>query len=377
MHKLAIRGIGCNFGESVAVQDFSLDISEGEFISLLGPSGCGKTTMLRMIAGFIPPTSGIIEMNGKILSSPSSCVPPERRGMSMIFQSYAIWPNMTVAENVGFGLKLRRLSAAEIARRTREILSVVQLAGLADRYPAELSGGQQQRVALARAIVIEPQVLLLDEPLSNLDANLRDEMRHEIRRIHDRFKMTTIYVTHDQAEAMVTSDRIVVMNKGRMEQTDRPYQLYNAPRTRFVASFIGRTNFIRATIRGGIADFGGFAMPAAGLPVAEGKPVGANALYSIRPQSIDVSRRERETADGLRQWLPARVVRRAYFGDYWDYTVALGGGMEISVSKEPREQYEADQNVWIGIDPREMSLIVDADDVAPGHAGAADAETKK
>jgi iron(III) transport system ATP-binding protein len=377
MHKLAIRGIGRNFGESVAVQDFSLDISEGEFISLLGPSGCGKTTMLRMIAGFIPPTSGIIEMNGKILSSPSSCVPPERRGMSMIFQSYAIWPNMTVAQNVGFGLKLRRLSAAEIARRTSEILGVVQLAGLADRYPAELSGGQQQRVALARAIVIEPQVLLLDEPLSNLDANLRDEMRHEIRRIHDQFKITTIYVTHDQAEAMVTSDRIVVMNKGRLEQVDRPYRLYNAPRTRFVASFIGRTNFIRATIRGGIADFGGFSMPVAGLPVADSEGVAASALYSIRPQCIDVARCELGTADGLRQWLPARVVRHAYFGDYWDYTVALGGGMEIVVSKEPREQYDVDQNVWIGIDPTQMSLIIDADDVVPDRSGTADAETRK
>jgi iron(III) transport system ATP-binding protein len=376
MHKLAIRSIGRTFGEAVAVEDFSLEISEGEFISLLGPSGCGKTTMLRMIAGFIPPTSGSIEMNGKILSSPSSCVPPERRGMSMIFQSYAIWPNMTVAENVGFGLKLRRLPAAEILRRTRDMLGVVQLAGLADRYPAELSGGQQQRVALARAIVIEPQVLLLDEPLSNLDANLRDEMRHEIRRIHDEFKMTTIYVTHDQAEAMVTSDRIVVMNKGRMEQADRPYQLYNAPRTRFVASFIGRTNFLRATIRGGVADFDGFTMPAADLPVVEGKPVGANALYSIRPQSIDVSRREREAKDGPRQWLPARVVHCAYFGDYWDYTMALGGGMEISVSKEPREQYDKDQNVWIGIDPRQMSLIVDADDVAPEMSGNAGVQTQ-
>ena len=376
MHNLSIRKVGRDFGEAVAVHDFSLDIAEGEFVSLLGPSGCGKTTMLRMIAGFIPPTSGTIEMNGQILSSPSNCVLPERRGMSMIFQSYAIWPNMTVAQNVGFGLKLRRLSAAEIARRTSEILGVVQLAGLADRYPAELSGGQQQRVALARAIVIEPQVLLLDEPLSNLDANLRDEMRHEIRRIHDQFKITTIYVTHDQAEAMVTSDRIVVMNKGRLEQVDRPYQLYNAPRTRFVASFIGRTNFIRATIRGGIADFGEFSMPVAGLPVAGGERAGERALYSIRPQCIDVSRRERGTADGPRQWLAARVVRRAYFGDYWDYTVVLGGGMEITVSKEPREQYEVDENVWIGIDPTQMSLIFDADDVAPDRSKAA-AETRK
>src|SRR5215470_6873532 len=230
MSKLVLKNVGRRYGAVEAVADFSLELAPGEFVSLLGPSGCGKTTTLRMIAGFVPPSDGTIEMDGEVISSPSGVVPPEKRRMSMIFQSYAIWPNMTVGENVGFGLQVRKLPRAEIERRVTEILDVVQMRGLKDRYPAELSGGQQQRVALARAIVVEPEVLLLDEPLSNLDANLREEMRFEIRRLHDEFKITTVYVTHDQAEAMVTCDRIVVMNKGRIEQIDAPQSLYARPK---------------------------------------------------------------------------------------------------------------------------------------------------
>ena len=182
-----------------------------------------------MLAGFVDPTAGTIAVDGRILSQPTGSVPPEKRNMSMIFQSYAIWPNMTVAENVAFGLKIRKLPTAEIRRQVGDVLGIVQLGALADRYPAELSGGQQQRVALARAIVIKPSVLLLDEPLSNLDANLREEMRSEIRRLHEAIKVTTVYVTHDQAEAMATSDRIAVMNQGRIEQVDAPHVLYTRP----------------------------------------------------------------------------------------------------------------------------------------------------
>ena len=205
--RLVLRELTCAFRTVAAVDRVSLAIAPGEFVSLLGPSGCGKTTMLRAIAGFIEPTSGSIEMDGKIISAPRSVLPPERRRMSMIFQSYAVWPNMTVAQNVAFGLKLRRLGREVVRQRLARILDVVQLTPFAERYPSELSGGQQQRVALARAIVIDPEVLLLDEPLSNLDANLREEMRFEIRRLHDEFGYTTVYVTHDQAEAMVTSDQ--------------------------------------------------------------------------------------------------------------------------------------------------------------------------
>jgi ABC-type proline/glycine betaine transport system ATPase subunit len=220
--KLVLDGVSKSFGSFRAVDSFSLQLAEGEFVSLLGPSGCGKTTTLRMIAGFIDPTEGQIAMDGRVLSSPAGATPPEKRRMSMIFQSYAVWPNMTVGENVAFGLKVRKLPREDVARRVDKILDVVHLRPLKERYPAELSGGQQQRVALARAIVIQPEVLLLDEPLSNLDANLREEMRFEIRRLHDEFRITTVYVTHDQGEAMVTSDRIVVMNQGRIEQVDDP-----------------------------------------------------------------------------------------------------------------------------------------------------------
>jgi iron(III) transport system ATP-binding protein len=270
MSKLALRNVSRRYGTVEAVAGFSLDLAKGEFVSLLGPSGCGKTTTLRMIAGFVPPSEGTIEMDGQTISSPSAVVPPEKRRMSMIFQSYAIWPNMTVGENVGFGLQVRKLARAEIERRIDKILDVVQMRGLKDRYPAELSGGQQQRVALARAIVVEPEVLLLDEPLSNLDANLREEMRFEIRRLHDEFRITTVYVTHDQSEAMVTSDRIVVMNKGRIEQIDAPQVLYARPKSRFVAGFIGRTNFVEGKRQGGDVRFDGFAAPAGRLEASDG-----------------------------------------------------------------------------------------------------------
>src|SRR5271169_5180148 len=267
------------------VDGLELVLEEGEFVSLLGPSGCGKTTTLRMIAGFIDPTAGSIEMDGQILSSPAGSLPPERRQMSMIFQSYAIWPNMTVLENVAFGLKLRKLASGEVARRAHEMLEVVHMGHLAGRYPAELRGGQQQRVALARAIVIKPQVLLLDEPLSNLDANLREEMRFEIRRLHDEFRITTVYVTHDQAEAMVTSDRIAVMNQGRVEQIDTPYILYNRPRTTFVAGFIGRTNFLHAKVEGGALRVNGLAIDPAPLLACTDKNPSGSMTMSIRPQS--------------------------------------------------------------------------------------------
>jgi iron(III) transport system ATP-binding protein len=355
MTRLTIRNVGRDFGAVAAVRDFSLELAVGEFVSLLGPSGCGKTTMLRMIAGFIAPSRGTIELNGRLLSSPSTSIPPEKRGMSMIFQSYAIWPNMTVAENVAFGLKLRRLSAEEIDKRVDEILGVVRLRELASRYPAELSGGQQQRVALARAIVIKPEVLLLDEPLSNLDANLREEMRFEIRRLHDEFRMTTVYVTHDQSEAMVTSDRIVVMNHGAIEQINTPYGLYNSPQTKFVASFIGRTNFLVGSRNGEQMDFPGFSLPAGRFDHVEDP--GAQSLFSLRPQSIRLSQGKPAGIGGGECWVEGKVVSRSYYGDRWDYGIDPGGGTTIIASAEPRQQFQVGDAIWIAVDPKDMALI--------------------
>ncbi len=354
MAKLVLQGLGKRYGEAMhAVRDVTLALEDGEFVSLLGPSGCGKTTTLRMIAGFMAPTEGSITMNGQVLSSPASVVPPERRGMSMIFQSYAIWPNMTVRENVAFGLKLRKLSGADVQRRTDTMLDVVQLKHLADRYPSELSGGQQQRVALARAIVIEPEVLLLDEPLSNLDASLREEMRFEIRRLHDQFRFTTVYVTHDQSEAMVTSDRIAVMNAGRIEQVAAPFDIYCHPQTRFVARFIGRTNLLEAICDGGRVRFDGFDLPQS---LFRPEVAGMGPLtFSVRPQSIGLHRTApAEAACAVR----AVLTERAFLGESWDYTARPeGGGQALKVSTAPAEVFEAAEQVWLRFDPAQMALV--------------------
>ncbi|TKT76733.1 ABC transporter ATP-binding protein [Aquamicrobium sp. LC103] len=353
MEGLVLRKLGRRFGTFDAVRDVNLHIKPGEFVSLLGPSGCGKTTTLRMIAGFIDPNAGSIELDGKVLSDPSGSLPPEKRGMSMIFQSYAIWPNMTVAQNVGFGLKLRKLPGHEVKQRAGEMLEVVRMSHLADRYPSELSGGQQQRVALARAIVIRPAVLLLDEPLSNLDANLREEMRFEIKRMHDEFRITSVYVTHDQAEAMVTSDRIAVMNNGRMEQVDTPYALYTRPKTRFVASFIGRTNFVSGTRTGDIVDFNGFSVPVGQLPeqVTAG-PVTA----SIRPQAMRLSASEPHDGSGIK--LPGSVKQSAFLGETWDYVFqASNSDAEFKVAAPPADVHEVGAPAWLEIDPKQIVAI--------------------
>jgi iron(III) transport system ATP-binding protein len=352
MSKLVLKNVAKRYGAFEAVADFSLELVPGEFVSLLGPSGCGKTTTLRMIAGFMPPTAGTIVMDGREISSPSGVVPPEHRRMSMIFQSYAIWPNMTVGENVGFGLQVRKLSRAEIDRRVDKILDVVQMRNLKGRYPAELSGGQQQRVALARAIVVEPEVLLLDEPLSNLDANLREEMRFEIRRLHDEFKITTVYVTHDQSEAMVTSDRIVVMNKGKIEQIDAPHVLYGRPKSRFVAGFIGRTNFLEGDHQGGDVRFDGFSAAAGRLEGANGS---GKLLYSLRPQAIGLSVQK---SGGAGLTVEAEVSDRSYLGEYWDYQVRpLGAAKALRVSTGPNAVFEVGSRVWLEIDPAAMVRV--------------------
>jgi ABC-type Fe3+/spermidine/putrescine transport system ATPase subunit len=236
---LRLAGITKRYGGVTAVDGVDLEVREGEFLTLLGPSGCGKTTTLGLIAGFFPPSAGEIYLKGR----PVAGLPPFKRDIGVVFQDYALFPHMSAGDNVAFGLKMRNLDRAEIDKRVKEALDLVQLRGLADRRPLELSGGQRQRVALARALVIRPAVLLLDEPLSNLDLKLREEMRVEIAGLQRRLGITTVFVTHDQGEALVMSDRIAVMNAGRIEQLGRPAEIYEKPATRFVAEFIGRMNF--------------------------------------------------------------------------------------------------------------------------------------
>jgi len=284
MSFLVLKGIQKRFGASVAVENFNLSAEKGEFVSFLGPSGCGKTTTLRMIAGFEQPSAGTITVDGKDITNS----PPNRRNVGMVFQSYALFPNMTVADNIGFGLKIRKRSRDQIRRRVGELLDMINLPDKGGRYPYQLSGGQQQRVALARALAIEPEVLLLDEPLSALDAKIRVALRKEIRSIQRQLGITTVYVTHDQEEAMSLSDRVVVMSEGRIEQIGPPPEIYNFPATPFVASFVGTLNLLPATI----VDAAGGVVSVAGQALHSAKPITAAGdrpvTVALRPEAIEI-----------------------------------------------------------------------------------------
>jgi putative spermidine/putrescine transport system ATP-binding protein len=280
---LELEDVQKKFAQTTAVEHFELGVERGEFVSFLGPSGCGKTTTLRMIAGFEHPSAGRIRVDGRDITRK----PPNQRNVGMVFQSYALFPNMTVAENIGFGLKVAKRPAVEIRQRVEEMLDLIKLPALSHRYPYQLSGGQQQRVALARALAIQPQVLLLDEPLSALDAKIRVALRHEIRGIQRELGITTIYVTHDQEEALSMSDRIVVMSEGRVEQIGAPFEIYNFPRTTFVASFVGTLNILRGEVadpaRGRIVIDGQAIIAAHGLASARAGDVHAVA---VRPEAV-------------------------------------------------------------------------------------------
>jgi iron(III) transport system ATP-binding protein len=311
-----------------SVDAISLAIGHGEFVCLLGPSGCGKTTTLRMIAGFLDPDEGAIRVNGAVVSSPGAVVPPERRNMSMIFQSYAVWPHMTVRQNVGYALKMKRMAAADMQSRTDVLLAATQLSAQAERYPSELSGGQQQRVALARALAPKPDILLLDEPLSNLDANLRGSMRFEIRRLHDEFQYTSIYVTHDQVEAMTMADRIVVMNAGRIEQIGTPEDVYERPNSEFVARFIGGSNVLNVTHAGGRhVDLGGHV-----LEIGQGEFAGAGNPMRFCVKTHDVELLA-EGAPG--NTVPGVIRSQAYLGGHRDYIVDVGQEIMVAAPASP------------------------------------------
>jgi iron(III) transport system ATP-binding protein len=347
-----LRGLTKRYGASAVVDDVSLRIEHGLLVCLLGPSGCGKTTTLRLIAGFVEPTAGEIAVGDKVVSSPARTLPPEQRNMSMIFQSYALWPHMTVAENVAYGLKLRKLDKPVIAEKLRAILGVTKLDALSARYPGELSGGQQQRVALARALIVEPETLLLDEPLSNLDANLREEMRFEVRRLHDAYRYTTVYVTHDQSEAMTTADLVAVMNAGKIEQAGTPEEIYNRPRSEFVARFIGSSNVVKGAARDAShLDLAGHVLRCTG----DAMQAGSQAAISIRQHEIRLSL---ETPGQAQNVVPATVIRHVFLGNSRDYMVELADGTQLRVVASPEQSIPQGEKVWLELPPQRCRVLV-------------------
>ncbi|GLH78523.1 ABC transporter ATP-binding protein [Bradyrhizobium sp. SSBR45G] len=331
---LTLAGLTRLYGDVAAVSDVSLSVAKGEFISLLGPSGCGKTTTLQMIAGLVEPTSGRITLDGRDITHEK----PDRRGLGIVFQSYALFPHMTVAQNVAFGLEMRKVARPEREARVKQALALVQLAALADRYPRQLSGGQRQRVAVARALVIDPPVLLLDEPLSNLDAKLREEMQFELRGIQQRVGTTTIMVTHDQSEALSMSDRVVVMEQGRIMQVDAPYRLYENPATPFISSFVGKMNRLSGVWRAAGVEIGGRVLPCEGAGLADG----AAAVLAIRPEKIGLKAHGAGVLDG-------RVKGRFFLGSVWYFTVETSAGL-VGVSLPNAGEEPAREGDQVGLD---------------------------
>jgi putative spermidine/putrescine transport system ATP-binding protein len=313
---LELTGIQKRFGLSVAVADFNLSTERGEFVSFLGPSGCGKTTTLRMIAGFEQPTEGQITLEGADITYR----PPNKRNVGMVFQSYALFPNMTVADNIGFGMKVRKRSNDQIKKRVAELLELINLPDKGGRFPYQLSGGQQQRVALARALAIEPQVLLLDEPLSALDAKIRVALRVEIRSIQRQLGITTVYVTHDQEEALSLSDRVVVMSEGHVEQIGTPFEVYNFPKTPFVASFVGTLNVLPASVvdagRGEVTIAGQTVRIARRFEGGSGKSVN----IALRPEMVKLG----DGPDGTNR-VQGKVIDVSFLGSIVRMRVAVGG----------------------------------------------------
>ena len=338
MSFLKIERLTKTYDHLTAVNGISLDIDRGEFISLLGPSGCGKTTTLQMIAGFVEVTSGRIVLDGRDLAE----VPPAKRGLGMVFQSYALFPHMTVAQNVAFGLEMRKVNRADRDRRVTAALQLVGLGMMADRYPRRMSGGQQQRVALARALVIEPNLLLLDEPLSNLDAKLREEMQGELRDIQERTGLTTILVTHDQSEAMALSDRVVVMNKGAIEQVGPPEAAYQVPATHFVAGFLGRTNTLE-----GVCD--GTAVTVRDLRwtrVEDG--LSGPILVAVRPERVTFSD----------AGLAGTVRKRVFQGSQWFFDVeSEAGTMVVLAPNDSRQLPRIGETVRLAWQAEDMRIL--------------------
>jgi putative spermidine/putrescine transport system ATP-binding protein len=352
MPELDLVGLRKVYASNVALERFDLSVDTGEMIAFLGPSGCGKTTTLRMVAGFIDATEGKILLRGKDITS----LPAEKRDMGMVFQSYALFPHMTVRQNVMFGLKCHRIPKAEADQRAEQILQAVGLTDFAGRYPKQMSGGQQQRVALARVLALRPSLLLFDEPLSNLDAKLRVQMRHEIRNLQKASGITALFVTHDQEEAMTIADRIVVMNKGRIEQVGTPGEIYERPATRFVADFVGTANLFEGNVKQTSFHLAnGFAFD---LPSKEPRDT-VNPALMLRPEKIEIATSEAALSADVR--VPGRVLRTTKLGGLTEYLVEAQSGSNFLVHHQVRGGEKAapaaGSDVWLGWRRDDLHLV--------------------
>jgi iron(III) transport system ATP-binding protein len=349
MAGITISGLSKRFGAGdAAVSGLDLVIANNQFVTLLGPSGCGKTTTLRLIAGYISPDAGTIHVEERLVSAPRVVVPPDRRGMGMVFQNYAVWPHKTVYENVVFGLKLRKLPGAQARRRVEEALALVNLTGLEARYPNELSGGQQQRVALARSLVVEPEILLLDEPLSNLDAKLRERMRAELKQLQRRTGITFVYVTHDQAEALALSDMIAVMHAGRLQQYGTPHDVYARPANRLVADFMGLVNLVPCKVlsaANGVATVDAGAGLRFDIAVASGTSAGNAVELVIRPENIRL-----HAPGGGNGATVGRIADSTFLGNISEYVVTLAAGQSLRVQTHPRQRFAVGDAVAVEVD---------------------------
>jgi iron(III) transport system ATP-binding protein len=352
MTSIRFKQVSKRFGATVAVDNVTLDIAAGELFFLLGPSGCGKTTLLRMLAGFVQPDQGDIFFGDQRIND----LPPRSRNAGMVFQAYALWPHMSVAKNVAYGLHVRGLPRAEVAQRVEKALKLVRLEGLGERRPNQLSGGQQQRVALARALVIEPRVLLLDEPLSNLDARLRDEMREEIRRLHQETSLTMVYVTHDQKEALTLADRLAVLHQGRLIQTGPPQEVYSRPATRFVAGFLGDSNFVPGTVQSQSATemvvetaLG----PLVGVAPSKQPAKGTSVICSIRPHVFTF-----DTGDSGINRIAAKVQQVTFLGELLQLRV-LAGEVTLEVVSLPHlaGRLRAGDAVALTVSPDQVVIL--------------------
>jgi iron(III) transport system ATP-binding protein len=352
---LTLSGISKSYGGDggmAAVNDLSLEILDNQFVTLLGPSGCGKTTTLRLIAGYMAPDTGTIHVDETLMSSPEHLVLPENRGMGMVFQNYAVWPHKTVYENVVFGLKLRKVSAAKARELVDTALALVNLSGYESRLPNQLSGGQQQRVALARSLVVEPDILLLDEPLSNLDAKLRERMRSELKQLQRRTGITFIYVTHDQAEALALSDRIAVIHAGKLQQYGTPHEVYAQPANRIVADFMGNVNLVPGEIAAGANGTGdiviaGVLRTRAPLPAGVGS--GSKVDVALRPENILLTRAANGAATG-------EITEHMFLGNLNEYQVKVADQI-LRVQTHPKENFTVGDTVGIAVDAEAISIF--------------------